>query len=286
MTWKKDMSAEEKLAWKESKKAEMDGIEQMLSNGIKNMFASEDYANYLKFYSGFHHYSLRNCVLILMQNEDATLCASSADWKKKGRHVKKDEKKKGLAVIIPAPKKIKRTDKDGNEEEVSIMFYKKGTVFDISQTEGEPLPEVCKKLTTSLEWKDEVIEKLQKFSKFPITFEEITNGANGFFSRVEGKIVVQDGMSDAQTVKTLIHELTHSILHCKGGKCEKADRDTKELQAESVAFCVCNALGIDTSEYSFGYVAGWSKNQSAKDLEKQLNIIGSTAASIIDALGV
>lgn len=284
MAWKKDMSTEEKLAWRDSKKAEMDGIEKMLSDGIAKMFASENYANYLKFYSGFHRYSLTNTILILLQNPEATLCASYKDWQKRKRQVKKGET--GLVVRVPTPKKIKKTDKDGNEEEVSIMFYKKGTVFDISQTEGEPLPEVCKKLTSSLDWKDEVIEKLQKFSKFPITFEEITNGANGFFSRVEGKIVVQDGMSDAQTIKTLVHELAHSILHCEGGKCEKADRDTKELQAESVAFCVCNALGLDTSEYSFGYVAGWSKNQSSKDLEKNLNIIGSTASSIIDALGV
>ena len=279
---KKVWTDEEKEELTKKSKFRMEQAEELLVKGIEEVFSSEKYADFLKFYSGFHQYSLTNMLLIMIQFPEASCCASYADWKKKGRHVKKGEK--GLMIRVPTPKKFIVEDEDGNEEERFKLFFKVGSVFDISQTDGEPLPEICNKLTGIVENYSEIYDSICAAAGIPVTLEDFEGSANGFYSPTESKIVIRSGMSEAQTIKTLVHETAHSLLHKKGGEQEKVDRETAELQAESVAYIVCNYLGIDTSDYSFGYVAGWSKGKSSKHLEKNLTIIGKAAEKIIARL--
>lgn len=279
---KKEWTDEEKAELTEKNKFRMNQAEEMLVKGIEQVFSSEKYADFLKFYSGFHQYSLTNTLLIMLQLPGASRCASYADWKKKGRQVKKGEK--GIMIRVPTPKKFVVEDEDGNEEERFKMFFKVGSVFDISQTDGEPIPELCNKLTGVVENYSEIYDSICAAAGIPVTQEDFDGSASGYYSPTENKIVVRSGMSEAQTIKTLVHETAHSLLHCKGSEQEKTDRQTAELQAESVAYIVCNYLGIDTSDYSFGYVAGWSKGKSSKHLEKNLTIIGKAAEKIISRL--
>lgn len=283
MAWKKDFSAEDKKAWAEEQEAKLKAAEQMLSDGVKQIYTSEKYADYLKFYSGFHQYSFCNSLLIMLQKPDASHCASYADWKKKDRYVKKTEKGKGIIIRVPTPKKFKTVNKEtGEEEEKTKMFYKLGTTWDISQTEGKEIPEICNKLTASVSNYADILGRIRKASPVEICFEDMEHSkANGYYSVSENRIVVRNNMSESQSIKTAVHETAHALLHGKGGKEEKADRDLKELQAESVAFIVCNFLGIDTSEYSFGYVASWAADKTAKKLEKNLTVISDTAKVIL-----
>ena len=279
---KKEWTPEEKATFAEKAKAKTDAAAELLVNGIENVFSSEKYADFLKFYSGFHQYSLTNTLLIMLQFPGASCCASYADWKKKKRYVKKGEK--GLMIRVPTPKKFIVEDEDGNEEERFKLFFKVGTVFDVSQTDGEPLPEICSKLTGVVDNFQNIYDSISAAAGIPISLEDFEGSANGYYSPTENRIVIRSGMSEAQTIKTLVHETAHSLLHCKGSEHEKADRETAELQAESVAYIVCNYLGVDTSDYSFGYVARWSKGKSSKHLERNLTIIGKAAEQIIARL--
>lgn len=281
--WKRSFTEEDKKAWAAEKAAKFEQAETLLKEGVASVYTSAKYAEYLKFFSGFHHYSVRNTILIMMQNPAATLCASYDAWGKKGRHVKRGEK--GMKVFVPAPKKFKKQNEEtGEEEEFSRMFFTTGSVFDISQTDGDPVPSLVNKIDFSVNNYSEIINGIKNVAPVPVVFEEIDGAANGYYSHTENRIVIKNGLPEAHAIKTAIHETAHSILHCKGGKMEKETRETKELQAESVAFIVCNFLGIDTSEYSFGYVAGWAADRSGKQLEKNLSVIGETAKLIIDKL--
>lgn len=260
-------------------------ITKELEQGVKDTFASEAYKEYLRFMAGFTHYSANNCWLIWKQMPDATLVAGYKAWQEKGRQVRKGET--GLTILAPNPKKFmkRREDEDGNvtEEEIKVMTFRAISVFDVSQTDGEEIPEhPCKTLDGSVEGFESLLNKLMQASPVPVAFEDIQTGANGFFAGAEGRIVVKAGMGQAQTIKTLVHEIAHAILHGKDGEEAQADRSTKEVQAESVAYTVCCALGLDTGEYSFGYVAGWSKDQEAKELCASLEIIRKTAKQIIE----
>lgn len=260
-------------------------ITKKLEQGVEQMFNSEEFGRYLTFMAKFHNYSVNNCILIWMQKPDATLVAGYKAWQNKfKRQVKKGEK--GITILAPCSRKYKKMveDEDGRqvEREFSYTTFRATSVFDVSQTDGEDLPSICNELDGSVEGYADLIERLEKIAPVPVVFEEIGGGAKGYFR--EGKIAIRQGMSEAQTVKTMVHEITHAMLHKKGGEQAEADRHEKEVQAESVAYTVCSYLGIDTSEYSFGYVTGWSKGKKAKELTASIEVIRRTASQIIDGI--
>lgn len=277
-------------------------ITDRLEQGITELFESEHYKEYLRVMSRFHNYSFNNTLLIAMQFPGATRLAGFQSWKKFGRHVKKGEK--GIKVIAPAPYKTTITvgkndphtlqpilGTDGKpvteEKEVVVPRYKVVSTYDISQTEGKPLPEIASTLTGSVDSYDDIMVALEQISPVPIGFEDISGSAHGYYSLADKRIAVQEGMSEQQTLKTLIHEISHAKLHdydLKAPTDERPDidRETMECQAESVAFTVCHHFGLDTSGYSFGYIAGWSSGRELKELCSSLEIIRDTAADIID----
>ena len=259
-------------------------ITEQLEQGVKDLFSSDRFAEYLQVMSRFHRYSARNSLLILMQCPDASHVAGFNAWKKDfHRYVKKGEK--AISILAPCKRKFTKQieTEDGLEEkEIEYMAYMPVSVFDVSQTEGEDLPTIAKELTGEAD--AELIDKLTALSPVPVSFEVVTGGAKGYYSH-DGKIVINQGMSGQQTAKTMIHEIAHAILHNKTDGAEKdADQRTREVQAESTAYTVCNYLGIDTSDYSFGYVAGWSSGKDAKELQASLEVIRKTAADMIDKI--
>ena len=281
-------------------------ITERLEQGIKDLFESEKYKEYLCTMSKFYNYSFRNTVLIAMQRPDATYVAGYNSWKKNfDRQVKAQEH--GIKILAPAPYKVQREqtkldpvtqkpvlDADGKPVkevvETTHPAFKVVTVFDVSQTEGKELPEITvNELTGSVENYAAFFEALKQESPVPISFENIPNGAKGFYSHVEARIAIQEGMSEVQTVKTAIHEIAHAKLHAVGpddkvAPEEKKDRRTKEVEAESVAYTVCQRFGIETSDYSFGYVAGWSSDKDVKELKGSLETIKRTAAEMIESI--
>lgn len=263
-------------------------ITERLEQGVKEVFSGAEYKAYLDFMSKFYDYSVNNSILIFMQKPDASLVAGYRAWQNKfKRQVRKGEK--GIMILAPIPRKFKKEveDEDGNKVEKVISYtdFRAVSVFDISQTDGEEVPSIAKELTDDVQNYDELFTKLTDFSPVPVGFEVITNGANGYFSHLEKRIAIKEGMAEQQTIKTLIHEISHAILHDKEtGEEAEADRRTKEVQAESVAYVVCSSLGLDTSDYSFGYVAGWSGKKEAKELTDSMEVIKKTAKTIIDAL--
>jgi antirestriction protein ArdC len=277
-------------------------ITDRLEAGIKGIFESDRYAAYLKTLSKFHNYSMGNCILIAMQKPDATHIAGYSAWQNNfKRNVMKGEK--GIKIIAPTPytirKEMERIDpkngsviigKDGKPEmeevEVKIPAFRVATVFDISQTEGEPLPEIgVNELTGDVAKFKDFLTALEKSSPVPIGIEDIKSGAKGYYEQVEKRIAIQGGMSELQTLKTAIHEIAHARLHdidrIAPKDVQRPDRDTREVEAESVAFTVCNYYGLDTSDYSFGYIAGWSGDKELATLKASLDTIRAEANSII-----
>lgn len=274
---KKEYTAEEKKAYYAEQKKE---IEKSLIEGVKACYTTGNFRNYLDTISKFHSYSLNNCLLIAMQMPNASYVAGFKDWQKKfKRNVKKGEK----AIRILAPNKCKFEKEEINDKGevekvvVEFMRYRVVPVFDYSQTEGEELPTICKPLTADVNDFEKIKAKLESISQVPVSYEPIDNGANGYFDRVAKRIVVKAGMSEAQTIKTLIHEIAHSILHADVF-CE-IPREVKEIQAESVAYIVCKEAGIDTDDYSFEYVATWAQ-MNLKQLTAQMDIVRKTADAI------
>lgn len=261
-------------------------ITEKLEQGVQDVFTSDNYLQFLQTMSKFHNYSFGNCLLIAMQKPEATLVAGYKAWQTKfKRQVRKGEK--AIQILAPVPKKYKKEvvleDGTTEEQEVKYTGFTVTNVFDISQTDGEEIPAFIHKLDEDVEGYEDLLQKLQDVSPVPVTFEDIKGTASGFFHTLEKKIVVQSGMPQAQTVKTLVHEIAHSIMHDKeDGTDKEADRRTKEVQAESVAYVVNQYLGLDTSDYSFGYVAGWSTGKDTKELKASLDLIRKTAHDIID----
>lgn len=281
---------------------DMNSIMQSLEMGVQNFLEGdqERYKEFLKVMTKFHNYSVNNTLLIAMQRPDATLCNSYKRWQSLGRQVKRGEK--GITIIAPAPVKTKQTRKrkdqyqqpvigeDGHPEleevEVVIPRFRPTTVFAYEQTEGEPLPFlVPEELTATVENYKIFMEAITRVSTVPIRFDEITNGAKGYYSNAKKEIVINKGMSESQTMKTAIHECAHSLLHDKdimmSNHVEK-DRMTKEIEAESCAFCVCAAFNLDTGDYSFPYISGWSKEHDMKELKGSLDLIRKTSGEFID----
>ena len=281
-------------------------ITDRLEQGIAELFDSERYREYLKVMSKFHNYSFRNTVLIAMQKPDASLVAGFSAWKNNfGRNVMKGQK--GIKIIAPSPFKIRQEvekidphtqkpiiGKDGKpvteEKEVKIPAYKVVSVFDVSQTEGKELPDIAvDELTGDVDRYKDFFAALEKTSPVPIAFENIGGGSHGYYHLEDKRIAINEGMSELQTLKTAIHEIAHAKLHdidLNAPKDEqpRVDRRTREVEAESVAYTVCQHYGLDTSDYSFGYVAGWSSGRELSELKSSLETIRSAAAEIINSI--
>ena len=268
---------------KQSTKDKVKKITEQLEAGVQELFSSDRYAAYLTIMSKFHRYSVNNCLLIHLQRPEATYVAGFKKWNEMGRHVKKGEK--AITILAPIQRKyVVETENDDGEkiaEEHKYMAFMPASVFDISQTEGEELPTIMTALTGEAE--AGLLEKIISISPVPVRFEEISGDVKGYYNRT-GYIAIKTGMSGVQSVKTLLHEIAHAILHSKEGAEKDADRNTKEVQAESTAFTVSKYLGLDTSDYSFGYIAGWSSGKSADELRNSLEVIRGTANDIISRL--
>lgn len=282
----------------------MKEITDRLETGIQELFESERYKAYLTTMSKFHSYSFNNTLLIAMQG--GQLVAGYNKWKDDfHRNVKKGEK--AIKILAPAPfkakKEVQKLDaqgrpvmgKDGKPvtevQEIQVPAFKIVSVFDVSQTEGEPLPSIgVEELTGSVERYGEFFKALEQTSPVPIGFEDIPGGSHGYYHLTEKRIAIQEGMSELQTLKTAIHEIAHSKLHAidpEAPAIEQADRPdsrTREVQAESVAYAVCQHYGLDTSDYSFGYVAGWSSGKDLKELKASLETIRATAHELITTI--
>ena len=278
-------------------------ITDRLEQGIAELFDSERYREYLKVMSKFHNYSFRNTVLIAMQKPDASLVAGFSAWKNNfERNVMKGQK--GIKIIAPSPYKIKQEmqkidphtqkpiiGKDGKpvteEKEVTIPAYKVVSVFDVSQTEGKELPDIAvDELTGDVDRYKDFFAALEKTSPVPIAFENIEGGSHGYYHLEDKRIAINEGMSELQTLKTAIHEIAHAKLHdvdlnAPPEQQNRVDRHTCEVEAESVAYTVCQHFGLDTSDYSFGYVAGWSSGKEMTELKASLETIQTTAKELI-----
>ena len=251
-----------------------------LDAGVRDLFNSERWKNYLDFLSKFHRYSANNTIAIFLQRPTASLVASFSDWRRKGRQVRKGEH--GIKIL--APHTIKDVDDETGEIKQRLGFHL-AYCFDVSQTDGADLPEgPARQLTGSVDDYDRIWDTLLAVSPVPVSVEPITDcEANGYYSHTDQRIVVRDGLAEMQRVKTAIHEIAHALLHAKGSEEANADRSTREVQAESVAYVVCRALGLDTSNYSFGYVAGWSHDRELKALKATLDAIVRTSDKILKA---
>ena len=294
------------MADAKTEKQKVQEITEKVEQGIKELFESEKYKTYLNTMSKFHNYSFNNTMLIAMQKPDATLVAGFKAWQKNfDRHVKKGEK--GIRILAPAPYKIKEEqekldpvtgeimlDKNGmpvtEEVEIKIPAFRVVPVFDVSQTDGKELPDIgVNELSGSVEDYEDFMQALTEVSPVPITYEDIEGEAKGYFHTTDHRIAIQEGMSQSQTVKTAIHEVAHAKLHDRErnqdiDKVLDKDRNTKEVEAESVAYTVCQHFGIDTSDYSFGYIAGWSSDRDMKELKSSLDTIRKTASELITGI--
>lgn len=302
------VSEKDKKSKKKTRAEAVKEITEKLEHGLEKLFDSEKFREYLDTMSKFYRYSFNNSLLIAMQKPDATLVASYRSWQKNfNRNVNKGEKR--IRILAPTPYKIKeerevinplsglplldeKGDVQTEEVEVSLTGFKVAYVFDVSQTSGEPLPEIgAEELLQSVDDYQIFMEALRNVAPVPLERQEVDGEAKGYFSPVQQKIVIQSGMSESQTVKTAIHEIAHSLLHdtdharMEGvDATEKKDRNTKEVEAEAVAYTVCQHFGIDTSDYSFGYVAGWSSGREMTELKKSMETIQKTAAELIERI--
>ena len=281
------------------------GIEQ----GIKELFESEKYMRYLSMMSRFHRYSVNNTMLIYMQKPDATLVAGYNKWKNQfERHVKKGEH--GITIIAPTPfkKKIEEQkldpdtkapilDAEGKavmeEREVEIPMFRPVKVFDVSQTDGKPLPELASSLSGSVQNYEIFMEALRRSAPVPLSVEPMAANMDGYFSPDRQRIAIREGMSEVQTVSAAVHEIAHSKLHnyakaqeeaARAGDKEppkKKDRNTEEVEAESISYAVCQYYGIQTGENSFGYIANWSQGKELPELRASLETINKAAGELI-----
>ena len=300
------------MSEKQSNKERIKEITASIEKGIMELFESDRYRNYLTTMSRFHRYSLNNVMLIHAQKPDATLVAGFSKWKNSfGRHVKKGEK--GIQILAPTPYKIKvdrekldpdtklpMLDDDGKpiteEKEVTIPMYKVVSVFDVSQTDGKPLPQLSFNLTGDVAQYEVFMEALRRTSKVPITVEPMKPGMDGYFSLTKQAIFLREGMSQVQTVYAAIHEMAHSRLHnyekmtelAGDGETvlapEEKDRNTEEVEAESISYAVCQYFGIETSDNSFGYIATWSQGKELKELRASLETINKTSSELISGI--
>lgn len=305
LQWTQQMGIAEqsdyRIKGKEAVESKLDTIMKALEEGVEKVFTSEQYQMYLQTMAKFHNYSFNNTLLIAMQRPDATLLAGYQTWQKKfHRHVKRGEK--GIKIIAPVPVKEKRQVEKIDEETQEIVIgidgqpetetverilprFRVTTVFDVSQTEVEPLPTLeVNELVGDVFIYEDFMKGLEEISPVPFQFQEIDSGAKGYYSNAEKLVAIQTGMSQAQTMKTAVHETAHAILHDRDVMEENGitkDRMTKEVESESVAYVVCNHFGLDTSDYSFNYVAGWSSDKEMPELRSSMDTIRLTSSQLI-----
>ena len=264
-----------------------------LEAGIQDVFSSEKYRTYLTVMSRFHNYSFRNSLLIMLQRPEATHVAGFSAWRDKfHRSVNRGEK--GIMILAPSPYRmrieVEKADETGRmrKEEVEIVkpAFRPAYVFDVGQTSGTPLPVLAEELAGSVPKFEPLFESIKGASPFPLEMEAISGGAKGYCDLANRRIAVCSGMSEVQTLKTAIHEITHADLHAAPSKLslETKDRHTKEVEAESVAFVVCSHFGIDTSDYSFSYLASWSTGKELKELKSSLETIQIQSGDLIDRI--
>ena len=297
------------MAEKQPIKEQIKKLTDQIEAGIKALFQSGDlekYQAYLRTMSHFHHYSVNNQMLIFSQCPHATLVAGYQKWQNQfSRHVLRGEK--GISILAPTPYKIKvekekldpdtklpLLDADGNtiteEKEVQIPMFRPVKVFDVSQTDGKPLPERVQspvaELTGNVEHYEAFMEALRRISPVPIEMKPLSNDLDGFFSPSKQSITLRDGMSEVQTVCAAVHEIAHSKLHnyAKQPGSQPKDSSTEEIEAESIAYTVCAYFGIETSANSFGYVATWSKDKDLKAFKDSLDTIRKTSSELISGV--
>ena len=300
----------EKQSYAEQNKARLKEITDSIETGIRELFQSDKYRQYLSTMSRFHRYSVNNVMLIHMQKPDATHVAGFNKWRDNfGRNVRKGEK--GIKIIVPTPykKKIEEAkldpdtklpmlDADGNaimeEKTIQIPMYKVVSVFDVSQTEGKPLPELAEKLTGNVQEYEAFMEALKRSAPVPIRIEPMGADMDGYFSASEQRIAIREGMSQVQTVSAVVHEIAHSKLHNYQKEQEQAaleneaappvprkSRETEEIEAESISYAVCAYYGVETGANSFGYLASWSKDKELSALRESLETINKTSSGLI-----
>lgn len=277
-----------------SREERMSQIQEKLEAGVREIFDSEKYKDYISTMAKFPHYSINNCILIVSQCPEASHVCGYKKWQTDfNRVVNRNEH--GIMIIAPMTYKADVEEAvfdsenhpvlDSNGKQVTetvtreFQGFRPAYVFDVSQTSGDPLPTLATMLSGGVEDFENMKDILIAISPVPISFEKITGGANGYFSPATQSIVVKEGMSELQTIKTMIHEIAHATLG-HGGKDDKWDRETKEVQAESVAYWVTQMVGLDTSDYSFGYISGWSKDREVTELKENLDLIKTTADKI------
>ena len=297
------------MAEKQTSKDRMREIVDSIENGIKELFESDKYRQYLSTMSRFHRYSVNNTMLIYMQRPDATHVAGFNKWRDQfGRNVLKGEK--SIRIIAPTPYKKKveeiKTDPETNapvldadgkaiieEKEIRIPMFKVVSVFDVSQTSGKPLPQLAADLSGNVQQYEVFMEALRRASPVPMEIKPVARDTDGFFSIKAQSITIRAGMSEVQTVCAAVHEIAHAKLHDYEHMTELADdgetilvpgeksRNTEEVEAESISYAVCQYYGIETGENSFGYIATWSKGKELKELRASLETINKTASELI-----
>ena len=297
---------------KQSNKERIKEITAGIEKGIQELFESDRYRKYLTTMSRFHRYSLNNIMLIHAQRPDATLVAGFNKWKNSfGRHVKKGEK--GIQILAPTPYKIKQEeqkldpdtklpllDENGEpvteEKEITIPMFKVVSVFDVSQTDGKPLPQISSTLPGDVAEYEVSLEALRRTAPVPISFQTMEPGMDGYFAPKKQAIFLREGMSQVQTICAAVHEIAHSKLHDYEHMTELADdgetilvpgeksRNTEEVEAESISYAVCQYFGIETAENSFGYIATWSQGKELKELRASLETINKTSSELITGI--
>lgn len=272
----------------------MSALQEKLMSGVKEIYESGKWAEYIAVMSRFPHYSINNCILIASQCPEASYVCGYKKWNEFNRNVVKGES--GIMIFAPIKGKVQVEEpiydannhpvlnEDGTQAKEKVereyKSFRPCYVFDVSQTEGDPLPALANQLNDGVEDFEKLKDALMAVSPVPISFEDIPGSANGYYAPQAGKIVVQSDMSQLQTIKTMIHEIAHATLG-HGGEDDKWDKESKEVQAESTAFWVAGMLGLDTSDYSFGYIAGWSKDREITELKENLDLIKRTADGLV-----
>ena len=282
---------------KASSEDKVKALVDKLKEGTAEVFSSEKYKQYLSAMAQFHGYSYNNILLILWQQPDASYVAGYKTWENLERYVKKGEK--GITILAPCPKKYMKlvqvldektgevlVDETGKpitkDMEISYTSFRPATVFDISQTEGKALPSLTEELSGQVQDYQIFMESIREVAPAPIRFDIWHESKKGYYSLSEKEIVIKSGKSEMQTIKTAVHETAHSILHKDAAHLK--DSATMEVEAESIAYVVCQSLGLDTSDYSFGYLAGWSASKELPELQSSLATIQKTAHMLIGQL--
>jgi hypothetical protein len=279
---------------RQTREEKMSALKDKLMAGVKEIYESGKWAEYIAVMSKFPHYSINNCILIASQCPQASFVCGYKKWNEFNRNVMKGQS--GIMIFAPIQGKVEVEEPkfdadnhpvlnpDGSQVKETVerkyQTFRPCYVFDVSQTEGDPIPTLANQLNEGVEDFEKLKGALMAISPVPITFEEIPGSANGFYAPDSKRIVVQSGMGELQTLKTMIHEIAHATLG-HGSKDDKWDRESREVQAESTAFWVAGMLGLDTSDYSFGYIAGWSKDREVTELKDNLDLIKKTADKLV-----